>query len=608
MSNDIATIELQVDNTPVLKLVTALNSAEKAYKKFDKAYTDGKITLEQALKGIKETEVGVERLRKAVDTGASSANRLGYEMQESQKKARRFELGVQQAGYQVGDFFVQVQSGTNPLVAFGQQATQLAGFFAGPWGAGIGAGIAILTALGAALMRTDSTTKDAKKSMEDYAAALEQVKTATEDLIDKQEKLLFLNSPLAKTLSEQSQLEAKAESVKYQLEAVNSMLEKATDPSKWNEALIDKDMLESQKVSLQGQLKDLESQLDVYHAQDEALRMLNGGLSVAGGLHKAAILDKQQELRAQQELKKWVDITVTSVKSLANAEPGKGWLDGAISKAKLLAEKLWEAAKAKSAAISSEMDTGNTSWMKNRLGFTLPGSELIPQEPKIRGGGGGRSTSGGGSAVNTRLETLINSLQTEKETVDQWYEDSQASLQSASDAELAIIGGRHEAELRLEEEHQKRLAGIKETSQQSHLSSVLGAGEQILTALGQHNEKAAKMARIFGAAQALADTYAGAAAALKLPFPANLAAAASIISTGIGFVNAIKSGGTASVKGGSIGRTPTAMTSSASASPTTVMIQGMKPTDIFTGEQLSTLFDSLYKENNNRGMVFMVQR
>jgi len=43
------------------------------------------------------------------------------------KQAARNGVILQQAGYQVGDFAVQVQSGTNPMVAFGQQATQMVG-------------------------------------------------------------------------------------------------------------------------------------------------------------------------------------------------------------------------------------------------------------------------------------------------------------------------------------------------------------------------------------------------------------------------------------------------------------------------------------------------
>ena len=79
-----------------------------------------------------------------------------------------------------------------------------------------------------------------------------------------------------------------------------------------------------------------------------------------------------------------------------------------------------------------------------------------------------------------------------------------------------------------------------------------------------------------------------------------------VAATGLAQAGSIMSGGSSSSGRGSVGTS--SVSSSVSASPTTVMIQGMKPTDIFTGEQLSTLFDSLYKENNNRGMVFMVQR
>jgi len=63
-----------------------------------------------------------------------------------------------------------------------------------------------------------------------------------------------------------------------------------------------------------------------------------------------------------------------------------------------------------------------------------------------------------------------------------------------------------------------------------------------------------KVAKVFGAAQALISTYQGAAEALKLPFPQNLAAAAAVIAKGIGLVNAIKgvsaSGATAAPSGG----------------------------------------------------------
>jgi hypothetical protein len=58
--------------------------------------------------------------------------------------------------------------------------------------------------------------------------------------------------------------------------------------------------------------------------------------------------------------------------------------------------------------------------------------------------------------------------------------------------------------------------------------------------MGQTNEKALKVAKAFGAAQALIGAYQGAAEALKLPFPKNIAAAATVLAKGISFVSAIK--------------------------------------------------------------------
>lgn len=640
MSNDIATIELQVDNTPVLKLVTALNSAEKAYKKFDKAYTDGKITLEQALKGIKETEVGVERLRKAVDTGAGSAKRLGYEMQESQKKARRFELGVQQAGYQVGDFFVQVQSGTNPLVAFGQQATQLAGFFAGPWGAGIGAGIAILTSLGAILMRTDSATKEAKKSAEEYASALKQVETATQDLIDKQEKLLFLDSPLAKTLSEQSQLEAKAESVRYQLEAVNSMLEKVTDPSKWNQALIDKDMLDSQKLSLQNQLKTLEDELNIYHAQEEALRMLNGGLSVASGLNKAAIRDKQAALQATKEqalAEQAAADKANYLKSVFHALAGEagavsvnvgqwaGHIDAAISALGRYNAQATLNAKMVGRGLPVGFGQGivggiSTSPVPQGRPIDLAenAAEAAAKAAKKAGGGGSKGPSE--ETVENRLKALyeylgetkkVNAYLIEEENIA--FSQREDLLKSALDKKLITLQEYQQMELDLTTMHQEALNKIESSRQDQRLgdAATFFGGLADVTKAG--GDKTAKAARIFSAAQGLINAYLAYTQVLADPSLigrpwARFGMAASALASGLSAVAAIKSGGGSVSGGGSGGSVGTSKIPSESQQATTVMIQGMKPTDIFTGEQLSTLFDSLYKENNNRGMVFMVQR
>lgn len=60
---------------------------------------------------------------------------------------------LQQAGYQVGDFAVQLANGTNGLQAFGQQAPQLLQIF-GPMGAVIGAAVAVIAAFGVVAQKT----------------------------------------------------------------------------------------------------------------------------------------------------------------------------------------------------------------------------------------------------------------------------------------------------------------------------------------------------------------------------------------------------------------------------------------------------------------------
>jgi hypothetical protein len=71
--------------------------------------------------------------------------------------------------------------------------------------------------------------------------------------------------------------------------------------------------------------------------------------------------------------------------------------------------------------------------------------------------------------------------------------------------------------------------------------SVLGSFSEIASGFGKEGSKMAAAAKILGAVQALIATYAGSAEALKLPFPANIAAAAAVLAKGLGLVAAIKS-------------------------------------------------------------------
>lgn len=132
------------------------------------------------------------QMQKQASRAGVQLNSLGQVTGISNKSTRQMELQFQQAGYQIQDFIVQVQGGVNPLIAFSQQGSQLAGFFAGPWGAAIGLGIAGLSTLGLAFMASRGEAKDFEEVLSDlesvvndYTTSAELAGLSTEELAEK---------------------------------------------------------------------------------------------------------------------------------------------------------------------------------------------------------------------------------------------------------------------------------------------------------------------------------------------------------------------------------------------------------------------------------------
>lgn len=112
--------------------------------------------------------------------GAAGVNSMAAANQFASRSMNGTGMAMQQVGYQVGDFLVQVQSGTNAFVAFGQQATQLVGILplmgAGFLGlstgglialaSGLGIAIPLVTALGAAFVRTRQSGEESLNALE----------------------------------------------------------------------------------------------------------------------------------------------------------------------------------------------------------------------------------------------------------------------------------------------------------------------------------------------------------------------------------------------------------------------------------------------------------
>jgi hypothetical protein len=125
----------------------------------------------------------VQRQVRAVDNqirrGNASLKAHSSQYNSTAVAANKFAKGaLQQAGFQVGDFVVQVTNGTSAMQAFGQQGAQLAGVF-GPIGAVVGAGIAIFAALAIVFEKSKLAAENAAGGVLDYQDALDKASSAT---------------------------------------------------------------------------------------------------------------------------------------------------------------------------------------------------------------------------------------------------------------------------------------------------------------------------------------------------------------------------------------------------------------------------------------------
>ncbi len=126
------------------------------------------------------------------------------------KSHGNWKTTMQQAGYQVQDFIVQVQGGQSALVAFSQQGSQLAGAF-GPGGAVLGAVIALGSVIAGTLITSMNGGKNAMDALKDAAEAMDKVITISNQgvaaLSDKYAALARTNAEVATLMRNQALLE-----------------------------------------------------------------------------------------------------------------------------------------------------------------------------------------------------------------------------------------------------------------------------------------------------------------------------------------------------------------------------------------------------------------
>jgi len=624
------------------RLYAASSLYEKQLRELTQAESLGVISKQRFNKELDQLDMELKQFQNSSEGAILANNRFSQHINESSRGLNKFGMYAQQVGYQVGDFFVQIQSGTNVLVAFGQQATQLAGLFPGVIGAALGIGISLATALGAAFMRS---TTEVESSASRQTLALKNLSEAIDQTKQSLDEYRFGGSATAFAENEIKNLESQISGVDNLIQSLTANIESAKNSSDIDAALIARDLAEAEIQAQQAVKKELSDKLVVLKALEEAQRMLNGGLSVAAGIQKGLVYEKQLELRATKEQNNYLSVMQQNYaksrvegEALAEAASRAGVaasnlshisfsnISGAATEALRLAGNLGIALDTASrlSSLGPQGIGGN-----DPSGKTYGGRGAGPTQGEIvetrlagslgyfgmpKGGSGGGSGGGGGGSGggDSGLEALLTSLQTEREVIDEWYAESQAILQTASDTELQIIGGSHEAKLRLEQEYQDKLKGIRDAGSSGALGDAeifFGGMADIAKAGG---DKTVKAMRIFSAAQALINSYVAFTEVLKDPSfigrPwARFGAAASALSSGLAAVSAIK-GGSGGGGGISRGSAAVASPSASSPAPQTVFIDSLDPDGLYSGQALINLFDAFYDENDKRGKVFVVAR
>jgi len=129
-----------------------------------------------AVKGLDRVSRSTHQVGQSVQNAQAKMARFNKSVSVGRVNLRKFGMGgLQQAGYQIGDFAVQVANGTSKMQAFGQQAPQLLQIF-GPIGAVVGAAVAIFAAFAVVAEKTSKASGNAKTAVEDLNKAFDTLK------------------------------------------------------------------------------------------------------------------------------------------------------------------------------------------------------------------------------------------------------------------------------------------------------------------------------------------------------------------------------------------------------------------------------------------------
>lgn len=581
-------------------LFAASKRYEAAVRELDQALALGVMTEKEHAAALEQVGAAMLETGDSVTTHTGALGGLGNMSNATKAK-------IQGVGFQIQDFAVQVAGGTSATTAMAQQLPQLLGSF-GLVGIAVGTLASVgLPLLGAAFGSAGDKAANfdsAIGAVENSIAAMnEQAAIYTmQGLVALKEKYGDVNLELMRhieLMGEATRVEA-INATRDAMASLSAEMDTFWADGAWA-GLQDTFKVSAIEANRMAVALREASEASTFEAQLAAVQALKTQIIQAtGGIDGMT--------REQFDFYKKVLDSEDALRELSAAVPPSSWLGAALSGAQELVSKLWEGVRAKAALAgpSEGMTTGTPLFEQGYNGIGLPAGALLPEGKK---GGSGSAGGGGGGGGSARIDALLADLQTEREIVGAWYAESLATLNSATEAQLAAVGGRHEALERLEREHQERLGGIRDQASGGALANAETFFGAMATLTAAGGEKLVKVQRATAAAEAFINTLRAQAAVLATPglsVMGRFAAYAAIGSAGMKLVSALGGGGSAKAAASSNTASTSTSTGSGGASqpvdPLFVTLKGLDPRAIYSGQAIIDLATALQKEFGRRGL------
>lgn len=477
---------------------------------------------------FKADTADLDRAEKALDGVAASGKRaqsstdnFSKATEQSGKSMKNMRGVAGQLGFQVQDIAVQLQSGTNAMLVFGQQGSQIAGAF-GPGGAIVGAVIAVGAAVGTALVahfgNATQSAGDLRKEISELTTDFDELGEAT--------RVVYLRE-LALQLQE---AEAAAEKTAVALAEVNQELANTEVLRARNMLNPYVDLIEDTTVASQDLAKKLEDQNKEIASLKEQYDLISGAKKEENEDTKRQIEDTARYVERMKEQAQTIGMTTVELARYKAAQMGA---NEAQTQSIILSAQRIEQYKAEQDAI-------------------LKANAAKKQEEALAEAAA-RKAEAEQANIDQRAVQIAESLMSEEEQIRLSYEKrSQIILESTVLTEQQVT----EAMANLELERQDKLRAIKDKAaaedreRSAQTTSQLLAFEDVLMKGKSEKQKTAYRLAVNlasaekrqNAVKIVSDSYAAAMGAYKslagIPIigPAlGAAAAALIIGSGVSF-------------------------------------------------------------------------